>query len=166
MPFEEAIAGLAVQLKEKACAAHLTVATAESCTGGLIAGAITAVPGSSECFYGGVVSYDNSVKQNVLGVPAEVLHTVGAVSAECAKAMAEGVRRLTGTDLAVSVTGIAGPDGGSAQKPVGTVWFGLASAHGTHAEMRRFDGDRAAVRAQTVVHALELLLDAVNGARR
>jgi PncC family amidohydrolase len=80
--------------------------------------------------------------------------------------MAEGSRRLIGTDLAVSVTGIAGPDGGSAEKPVGTVWFGLASADGTTAEMRRFDGDRAAVRAQTVIHALELLLDAAGGARR
>ena len=165
MPFEEVIAGLAARLKEAACAAHVTVATAESCTGGLIAGAITAVPGSSECFYGGVVSYDNSVKQNVLGVPAEVLRTVGAVSEQCARAMAEGARRLIGTDLAVSVTGVAGPDGGTREKPVGTVWFGLASAHGTRAELRRFDGDRAAVRAQTVVHALELLLDAVNGAR-
>ena len=153
MPPEEVIAALAARLKEAACAAHLTVATAESCTGGLIAGAITAVPGSSECFYGGIVSYDNSVKLNVLGVPESVLRTDGAVSAPCARAMAEGSRRLIGTDLAVSVTGIAGPDGGSAEKPVGT-------------EMRRFDGDRAAVRAQTVIHALELLLDAAGGERR
>ena len=166
MPPEEVIAALAARLKEAACAAHLTVATAESCTGGLIAGAITAVPGSSECFYGGIVSYDNSVKQNVLGVPESVLRTDGAVSAPCARAMAEGSRRLIGTDLAVSVTGIAGPDGGSAEKPVGTVWFGLASADGTTAEMRRFGGDRAAVRAQTVIHALELLLDAAGGERR
>ncbi len=166
MPPEEVIAALAARPKETACAAHPPAATAESCTGGLIAGAITAVPGSSECFYGGVVSYDNSVKQDVLGVPGSVLKTVGAVSEACARAMAEGSRRLIGTDLAVSVTGIAGPDGGSAEKPVGTVWFGLASADGTTAEMRRFDGDRAAVRAQTVIHALELLLDAAGGARR
>ena len=102
----------------------------------------------------------------MLGVPESVLRTDGAVSASCARAMAEGSRRLIGTDLAVSVTGIAGPDGGSAEKPVGTVWFGLASADGTTAEMRRFGGDRAAVRAQTVIHALELLLDAAGGERR
>ena len=166
MPYEERIAELAARLKDRACAAGVTAATAESCTGGLIAGAVTAVPGSSAFFYGGIVSYDNSVKQNVLGVPGSVLKTVGAVSEACARAMAEGSRRLIGTDLAVSVTGIAGPDGGSAEKPVGTVWFGLASADGTTAEMRRFDGDRAAVRAQTVIHALELLLDAAVGARR
>ena len=165
MPYEERIAELAARLKERACAAGVTAATAESCTGGLIAGAVTAVPGSSAFFYGGIVSYDNSVKQNVLGVPAEVLSTVGAVSSECAAAMAEGARRVIGTDLAVSVTGIAGPDGGSPQKPVGTVWFGLSAKDGTRTEMRRFDGGRGDVRAHTVVHALELLLGAVAGHR-
>ena len=165
MPYEEQIAELAAKLKERACAAGITAATAESCTGGLIAGAVTAVPGSSAFFYGGIVSYDNSVKQNVLGVPAEVLSTVGAVSSECAAAMAEGARRVIGTDLAVSVTGIAGPDGGSPEKPVGTVWFGLSAKDGTRTEMRRFDGGRGDVRAQTVVHALELLLGAVTGHR-
>ena len=165
MPYEERIAELAARLKDRACAAGVTAATAESCTGGLIAGAVTAVPGSSAFFYGGIVSYDNSVKHNVLGVPAEVLSTVGAVSSECAAAMAEGARRVIGTDLAVSVTGIAGPDGGSPEKPVGTVWFGLSAKDGTRTEMRRFDGDRGGVRAQTVVHALELLLEAVAGHR-
>ena len=137
----------------------MTCATAESCTGGGVGSAITAVPGSSAVFWGGVISYDNSVKRGVLGVPEEVLATKGAVSPECAAAMAEGARRLLKTDLAVSVTGIAGPDGGSAEKPVGLVWFGLASG-ATVTEKRIFPGDRAAVRAAAVEHALRLLLAA------
>lgn len=132
-------------------------ATAESCTGGGIGAAITAVPGSSEMFAGGVISYSNEVKRDVLGVPQATLDAHGAVSAETARAMAEGARRLLKVDAAVAVTGVAGPGGGSPQKPVGTVWFGLATAAGSRAEMRRFDGDRDQVRAQTVVHALELL---------
>jgi PncC family amidohydrolase len=136
----------------------LTCATAESCTGGGVGSAITAVPGSSAVFWGGVISYDNSVKSNVLGVPESVLATVGAVSQECAAAMAQGARRLLKTDLAVSVTGIAGPDGGTAEKPVGLVWFGLASSGGVRTEKMVFPGDRAAVRAAAVEHALGLLL--------
>lgn len=139
----------------------LTCATAESCTGGGVGSAITGVPGSSEVFWGGVISYDNSVKRGVLGVPQDVLETKGAVSAECAEAMAQGVRTLLKTDLAVSITGIAGPGGGSAEKPVGLVWFGLATANGVSTERRVFDGDRAAVRAAAVEHALGLLLRAV-----
>ena len=136
----------------------LTCATAESCTGGGVGSAITAVSGSSAVFWGGVISYDNSVKRDVLGVPEEVLAAKGAVSPECAAAMAEGARRLLKTDLAVSLTGIAGPGGGSAEKPVGFVWFGLASAKGVATEKRIFPGDRAAVRAAAVEHALQLLL--------
>lgn len=139
----------------------LTCATAESCTGGGVGSAITGVPGSSEVYWGGVISYDNSVKRGVLGVPQDVLETKGAVSAECAEAMAQGVRTLLKTDLAVSITGIAGPGGGSAEKPVGLVWFGLATANGVSTERRVFDGDRAAVRAAAVEHALGLLLRAV-----
>ena len=97
----------------------LTCATAESCTGGGVGYAITAVAGSSAVFWGGIISYDNSVKRDVLGVPEEVLATKGAVSSECAAAMAEGARRRLNTDLSVSITGIAGPGGGSAEKPVG-----------------------------------------------
>lgn len=163
MCHDEKIASLAEQLKN-ASSEGLTFGTAESCTGGLIAASITSVPGSSAYFYGGIVSYDNSVKRNVLGVPAEVLATAGAVSGECAAAMADGARRLLGVTFAVSVTGIAGPDGGSPEKPVGTVWFGLSTPRNTRAEARRFDGGRAAVRAQTVVHALELLVQAALGA--
>ena len=106
----------------------MTCATAESCTGGGVGYTITSVSGASAVFWGGVISYDNSVKRDVLGVPEEVLATKGAVSSECAAAMAEGARRLLKTDLAVSLTGIAGPGGGTAEKPVGLVWFGLASA--------------------------------------
>lgn len=141
----------------------MTCATAESCTGGGVGSAITGVAGSSAAFWGGVISYDNSVKRNVLGVPQEVLETRGAVSAECAAAMACGVRRLLKTDLAVSVTGIAGPGGGSADKPVGLVWFGLATASGVKTDRQVFQGDRAAVRAAAIDHALRLLLRGVRG---
>lgn len=138
----------------------MTCATAESCTGGGVGCAITGVPGASAVFWGGVISYDNSVKRDVLGVPEEVLATKGAVSPECAAAMAEGARRLLKTDLAVSLTGVAGPGGGSAEKPVGLVWFGLASPSGVVAEKRIFPGGREAVRAAAVEHALGLLLKA------
>lgn len=135
----------------------LSCATAESCTGGGVGAAITAVPGASAAYLGGVVSYDNAVKRGLLGVSPATLETVGAVSAETAAQMADGVRRLLKADLAVSVTGIAGPDGGSAEKPVGLVWFGLATTGGVRTERAIFAGDRAAVRAAAVTHALGLL---------
>ena len=149
---------LVAKLKERG----LTCATAESCTGGSVGGAITAVPGSSAVFLGGVISYANEVKRDVLGVPQEILDTHGAVSPECAERMAAGARRLLKADLAVSLTGIAGPDGGSAEKPVGLVWFGLAAPDGVRTEKVVFDGDRASVRAQAVNHALGLLLSAAD----
>ena len=136
----------------------MTCATAESCTGGGVGYAITSVSGASDVYWGGVVSYDNSVKRDVLGVPESVLAERGAVSPECAAAMAEGARRLLKTDLAVSLTGIAGPGGGSAEKPVGLVWFGLSSATGVKTEKKIFAGDRETVRAAAVEHALGLLL--------
>ena len=144
----------------------MTCATAESCTGGGVGYTITGVSGSSAVFWGGVISYDNSVKRDVLGVPEEVLATKGAVSSECAAAMAEGARRLLKTDLAVSLTGIAGPGGGTAEKPVGLVWFGLASGGSRSratviTEKKVFPGDREAVRTAAIEHALNLLLDAV-----
>ena len=135
----------------------LTCATAESCTGGGIGSAITAVPGASEVYLGGVVSYANAVKEGVLGVAAETLATVGAVSSETAAQMAEGVRRLMKADLAVSVTGVAGPGGGTPEKPVGLVWFGLASADGVRTEKALFAGGREEVRAKAVLHALGML---------
>ena len=144
----------------------MTCATAESCTGGGVGYTITGVSGASAVFWGGVISYDNSVKRDVLGVPEEVLATKGAVSSECAAAMAEGARRLLKTDLAVSLTGIAGPGGGTAEKPVGLVWFGLASGGSRSratviTEKKVFPGDREAVRTTAIEHALNLLLDAV-----
>lgn len=135
----------------------LKCATAESCTGGGIGSAITAVPGSSDVYLGGVVSYANSVKRDVLGVPEETLESVGAVSPETAASMADGVRRLVGADIAVSVTGIAGPGGGSAEKPIGLVWFGIAAKDGTRTEKAIFVGDRERVREQAVLHALGML---------
>lgn len=138
-------------------AKHLVCATAESCTGGGIGQAITAVPGSSAVYAGGIVSYSNDVKHKVLGVSADALARFGAVSSEVAAGMALGAKRLTGADLAVSVTGIAGPGGGSAEKPVGLVWFGLADARGVRTEKALFAGDRARVREQAVVHALGML---------
>ena len=139
----------------------VTVATAESCTGGLVAGRITSVPGASEVFVGGVVSYANAVKRDVLGVPQEVLDRVGAVSAECAEAMARGVRARLKAGVAVSVTGIAGPDGGTPQKPVGLVYLGVATAAGVRTECLRLSGDREAIRRQAVERALDVLLEAV-----
>ena len=148
---------IAEKLVELLKAQGLTCATAESCTGGGVGAAITSVPGSSDVFLGGVISYANAVKEGVLGVSPETLATVGAVSSETAAQMADGVRRLLKADLAVSVTGIAGPGGGSAGKPVGLVWFGLASKDGVRTERAIFTGDRAAVRAQAVTHALGML---------
>ena len=165
MTQEENIAAVALKLKELALARRATVGTAESCTGGLIAAAITAVPGSSEYFLGGVVSYANSVKAKLLGVPEEILGTVGAVSGECARFMAQGAATALGADWAVSVTGVAGPDGGSAEKPVGTVWFAVSNARSgeTKALLRKFAGDRAMIRERSRAKALELLWRGILG---
>lgn len=134
-----------------------TCATAESCTGGGVGHVLTAVPGASAVYWGGVVSYDNTVKRDVLGVPQDVLARDGAVSAPCAAAMAAGVRRLLKTDLAVSVTGIAGPDGGTLEKPVGLVWFGLATPDGVRTEKAYWTGSRDDIRRQAIRHALGML---------
>jgi len=139
----------------------LTIAAAESCTGGLIAERITSVPGSSAVFLGCVVSYANAVKHDVLGVPKEVLERVGAVSTECAAAMAAGVRERMRADVTISVTGVAGPDGGTSQKPVGLVFLGVATAAGARVERCQFAGDRAAVRRQASDRALALLLESI-----
>ncbi len=147
----------AEKLVEILKARGLVCSTAESCTGGGIGSAITAVPGSSEVFAGGVVSYSNAVKRDVLGVSQESLDRYGAVSSEVAYEMASGARRILKTDLAVSVSGIAGPGGGSAEKPVGLVWFGLSSSNGTRTEKAIFAGDRASIREQAVIHAIGML---------
>ncbi|HEY5275049.1 MAG TPA: nicotinamide-nucleotide amidohydrolase family protein, partial [Coriobacteriia bacterium] len=148
---------LAQVVLDRAHGARVTIATAESCTGGLVGGALTEVPGSSAVYVGGAVTYSDEVKTSLLGVDPALLRTFGAVSDAVAMAMASGARDVTGADLAVSVTGIAGPEGGTAEKPVGTVWFGVADAQGVRAEMRRFGGDRHFVRERSVMTALDLL---------
>ncbi len=140
----------------------LTVATAESCTGGLIAKLITDVAGSSAYFRGGVVSYSNEAKSQLLGVREEELAAHGAVSAQVARSMASAARSRVGADVAVSVTGIAGPGGGSKAKPVGLTYVAVADAAGT--DVRRFvwSGDRAGVREAGARAALELLIERVS----
>ena len=139
----------------------MKLSCAESCTGGLVQGALTSVPGSSDAFLGGVVAYSDEAKRKVLGVDPEVLTRHGAVSGECARAMAEGVLRLYGASLAVSVTGIAGPGGGSEEKPTGTVWFAVASMEEggvrSSAFLRNLRGDRDGVRERAVACALSAL---------
>jgi nicotinamide-nucleotide amidase len=134
------------------------VATAESCTGGLIAAALTAIAGSSDVVDRGFVTYSNEAKTQMLGVPAETIAAVGAVSQEVAGLMASGALQHARAGIAVAVTGVAGPGGGSAEKPVGLVWFGLALRDGeTRTEHRVFPGDRAAIRAATVAHAFAMI---------
>lgn len=135
----------------------LTLATAESCTGGLIAAALTAIPGSSAVVTRGYVTYSNDAKREELGVPAGVLESVGAVSEATARAMADGALARAGVDLAVSCTGIAGPGGATPTKPVGLVFIGLARRDApTRVQRHVFPGDRTAVRAATVAEALAL----------
>ena len=145
-------------------ATPLTVAVAESCTGGAVAARIVSVAGSSNYLLGGIVAYSNDAKRRLLGVSEEILATRGAVSAECAAAMAEGARRVFGADVAVSTTGIAGPAGATARKPVGLVYVGLATPTETHVDEHHFTGDRAAVIAAATEAALRLLVGGARGA--
>ena len=134
------------------------IATAESCTGGLIAGALTEIAGSSDVVDRGFVTYSNAAKTAMVGVPAAVIEAHGAVSEAVAAAMAAGALARSEANVAVAVTGVAGPGGGSAEKPVGTVWFGLAiQGRAVHAEWLVFPGDRSAIRRGTVLHALGLI---------
>lgn len=143
-------------------AAGLTLATAESCTGGLIAAALTAVPGSSATVLAGYVTYSNDAKARMLGVDPAVIGRLGAVSAEVAQAMAEGALRDSSADIAVSCTGIAGPGGATPGKPVGLVYLGLARrGAATLVEHQVFSGDRAGVRAATVARAFALITEAL-----
>ncbi len=151
-------ADLCPALASALLARRWTMATAESCTGGLIAGACTELSGSSNWFERGFVTYSNQAKTDMLGVDAALIARDGAVSAAVARAMAIGALRHAPVQAAVAVTGIAGPTGGSAAKPVGTVWFGWNVNGQVQTELQRFDGDRAAVRAATVIHALARLL--------
>lgn len=161
MPDDHELESLALKLGRALRVRNWRLATAESCTGGWIAKALTDVPGSSQWFEGGVVSYSNSAKSSLLDVPSEVLAAHGAVSEQTVHAMADGARARLDTDLAVAVSGIAGPDGGMPDKPVGTVWFAWVTPHGTTTGRRHFAGGREAVRRQTVAFALERLVDLV-----
>lgn len=141
------------------------MATAESCTGGLIAAACTDLAGSSQWFERGWVTYSNAAKTELLGVPADLIARHGAVSEAVVRAMAEGAVAHSHAQVAVAVTGVAGPSGGSPDKPVGTVWLGWCVTGQTHTECRHFSGDRAAVRQATVDHALTQLVNWLSAER-
>lgn len=151
-------ASLVPQIADALRARGQMMAAAESCTGGLIAGACTEIGGSSDWFERGFVTYSNAAKSELLGVPATLIQEHGAVSEAVARAMATGAVANAHAHWSVAVTGIAGPTGGSAGKPVGTVWFGWATPSGVDTEHRHFEGDRTAVRQATVTHALAGLL--------
>lgn len=138
-------------------ASGMTLALAESCTGGMIAARVTDIAGCSAWFRGGVVAYSNEVKMALLDVPSPLLATYGAVSEQVGRAMAEGARKAIGSDLALAVTGIAGPDGGTTEKPVGTVYIALADQDGCDVVRCHFDGNRTAIRQQTVEKGLLML---------
>ena len=153
---------LAARVAQKLRAAERRLATAESCTGGWVAKALTDIPGSSQWFECGYVTYSNAAKVRDLGVATSTLESFGAVSEQTVREMAEGALRVTGANVALALSGIAGPDGGLPGKPVGTVWFCAAARQGSAidiiAEEKLFSGDRAFVRSRSVQHALRLIL--------
>ena len=157
---------LAESLVKQLSASGKSVATAESCSGGWVAKAITDIPGSSACFAYGIVSYSNGAKESMLGVQNQTLVDNGAVSEAVVLEMAEGAMNLSGSDVSVAVSGVAGPDGGSDEKPVGAVWFAwskrAANSITTSAELVRFDGNRNEIRVQSVAHALQGVLDRID----
>ena len=153
---------LAPQVVRQFTEKGMTLGTAESLTAGLIAATVADVSGASAVLMGGVVSYDPRVKHEVLGVSQEVIDTVGVVSEACALQMASGARNLLKVDVALSATGVAGPTGGTAENPVGTVWLGVSTAKDTVARRFHCDGDRQSVRRQTVETALRLALDVLH----
>jgi PncC family amidohydrolase len=158
---EGALLDLAVRLGERCLALGRRIATVESCTGGLIGHLITEVPGSSTYFVGGFITYSDDLKREAVGVPHDVLAAHGAVSAQVAMAMATGGRARTGADLAVSVTGIAGPDGGTAAKPVGLTYVAVADGLGVAVRRHLWSGDRAENKRRSAAAALDLLLERV-----
>lgn len=155
------LTGLAVRLGERCAALGLRVATVESCTGGLVGHLITEVPGSSAWFVGGFVTYSDELKRETVGVPHDVLAAHGAVSAQVAMAMASGGRARTDADLAVAVTGIAGPDGGTPSKPVGLTYVAVADAVGVAVKRHLWTGDRSENKRRSAAAALGLLLERV-----
>lgn len=154
---------LSVTVGERLRAAHLTIVTAESCTAGLIAARLTDIAGSSDYVLGGVVAYSNAVKQQMLGVPEDMLAAHGAVSGTVAEQMARGARDLLHADIALSVTGIAGPGGGTPEKPVGLTFIGLSTVAGAWVRRYVWSGDRIANREQSVDAALQFVLDYLDG---
>jgi len=159
MADHESILKLAAALVEELTESGKAVATAESCTGGWVAKAITDVAGSSAVFGYGIVSYSNGAKESIIGVRNQTLEDHGAVSSEVVEEMAKGTLRLSGADIAVAVSGVAGPDGGTKEKPVGMVWFGWAVRDGTNVlvdtRCEQFTGDRELVREASVAYALQ-----------
>ena len=158
-PTAQALEAILVSISGALLARGWMLTTAESCTGGLIAAACTDLAGSSQWFERGVVSYSNAAKTELLGVDADLIAQHGAVSEPVARAMAEGALARSHAQVSLAVTGVAGPTGGSADKPVGTVWLAWCVDGATHSEVQHFAGDRAAVRAATVRHALARLVD-------
>jgi PncC family amidohydrolase len=152
---------LAERLIEEAALRNMTIALAESCTGGMIAGSLTDVSGASKVFLGSAVTYSNEAKIDILGVEPAIINDHGAVSSQCAEKMAEGAKRIFRSDIALSVTGIAGPDGGSQEKPVGTVWFAISSKDATYTFKKQFSGKRELIRNYAVNTALASLLERV-----
>jgi nicotinamide-nucleotide amidase len=162
--YGEGAADLAAVVLDMCRERSLTIATAESCTGGLIGARLTAVPGSSEVFLGGVVAYANSVKESLLGVPGELIRAEGAVSEGVARAMAAGARERVGAGIGIAVTGIAGPSGGSPEKPVGTVWVAVQIGDAVRTFGRVYIGDRDEVRSRAAQAALDIVRGMLNEA--
>ncbi|MDX1974059.1 MAG: CinA family protein [Rickettsiales bacterium] len=162
MMFSDTLIQAATDLLAMCRARRLTIATAESCTGGLIGALLTEIPGSSDVFECGFASYSYAAKTNQLGVSKEMIVSRGAVSEEVALAMAIGARARSGASMAVAVTGIAGPGGGTPEKPVGMVCLAVASQHGSDVVTCQFTGDRSSVRLQSVAKALEMLRAAMS----
>lgn len=160
---DPALTDLARLVGERCLARSFTVATAESCTGGMVAAALTAIPGSSGYVVGGIVVYADLAKERLLGVPPELLASHGAVSAEVATAMATGARERLGVELAVAVTGISGPGGATPGKPVGRTYVAVSDAAGTAVERHDWSGDRDANRRDSTAAALRLLLARLDG---
>lgn len=148
-------------LQESLICRGLTLSTAESCTGGMLGSTLTSIPGSSGFFLGGVITYSNSVKERLLGVSSKTLAAHGAVSRETAEEMVSGARRIFGSDLAVSITGVAGPDGGTVVKPVGTVFISVTDGENTITSENHFKGDRDLVRQASVKRAISMVMEFV-----
>lgn len=162
--FPADIKDLSLRLKELCLDGKVKIALAESCTGGLIGGAVTEIAGSSAYFQGTAGTYSNEAKEKILFVSPEVIAKHGAVSSECAEAMAEGALKLYEANMVISVTGVAGPDGGSEEKPVGTVWFGIAGTGRSPSSFRKnFSGERSTIRMETVRVALKTLISELGG---